>query len=226
MARIQTIKDKKNVVNILIVDDHKLLRQGLKEMLSSLKKSLNIQITEAASGAQAILKINQKDFKLIIVDYQMPDTSGLETIRRILIFKPRMKIIVLSNYDELAFVESVRDAGAKGYLLKNIESAELLKAVTKVLRGGIYYSSEIVLKLLENENQMPSNRFDKIKLTDREVEILKLIGMELSSEQISQKLFISKKTVDVHRQNLLHKLNVKNAAGLVKMAYQMHLLED
>jgi DNA-binding NarL/FixJ family response regulator len=227
MAKLQNVKRKKDIVNVLIVDDHKLLRQGLRKMLSSLKKFLSIQITEADSGAQAILKINQKDFNLIIMDYQMPDTSGLETIRRILRFKPKMKIIVLSNYDELVFVESVRDAGAKGYILKNIESEELLKAVTAVLQGNIYYSNEIALKLIEaSDNNKPSDTFKKAQLTKRETEILQLIGMELSTQEIAEKLFISKKTVDSHRQNLLHKLNVKNAAGLAKAALKMNLLED
>lgn len=227
MAKLQAIKKRIELVNILIVDDHKLLRQGLKKMLSSLKKYLNIQITEADSGAQAILKINQKDFNLIIMDYQMPDTSGLETIRRILRFKPRMKIIILSNYDDLVFVESVRDAGAKGYLLKDIESEELLKAITKVLAGNIYYSNEIALKLLEsNENHKPLNKFGNVKLTKREMEILKLIAMELSTGEIAEKLFISKKTVDTHRQNLRYKLNAKNTVALVKAAYKMNLLKD
>jgi DNA-binding NarL/FixJ family response regulator len=161
------------------------------------------------------------------MDYKMGNTTGLETIRRIRRFKPRMKIIILSNYDELAFVESVRDAGAKGYLLKDIESEELSKAINTVLAGKIYYSSEIALKLLEaNENHEPSNRMGKIKLTKRELEILKLIGMELSTAAIAEKLFISKKTVDSHRQNLLHKLNLKNTAGLVNMAHKMNLLGD
>lgn len=227
MAQLQTIKKEKPLVNTLIVDNHKMLRQGLKKMLSSLKKNLNIQITEADSGAQAILKINQNDFDIVIMDYQMPEISGLETIRRILRFKPRMKIIVLSNYDELAYVESVRDAGAKGYILKDIESEELLKAIITVLSGNIYYSNEIALKLLEsNENHKPSNRFGSAQLTKRELEILKLIAMELSTEEIAEKLFISKKTVDTHRQNLLHKLKVKNTAGLVKAAYKMKLLGD
>lgn len=227
MARLQTIKKKNKIVDILIVDDHKVLRQGLKKMLSSLKKYLNIQIAEADSGAQAILKINQKDFDLIIMDYKMPDTSGLETIRRIRRFKSRMKIIILSNYDDLVFVESVREAGAKGYLLKDIEPDELLKAINTVLAGKIYYSNEIALKLLEsNVSQKTSNRIATAKLTKRELEILKLIAMELSTAAIAEKLFISKKTVDTHRQNLLHKLKVKNTAGLVKAAYKMELIED
>lgn len=227
MAQLQTVKKKRKVINLLIVDDHKVLRQGLKKMLAPLKKSLNIQITEADSSAQAIFKINQKDFNLIIMDYQMPDASGLETIRRILRFKRMMKIIILSNYDELVFVESVREAGAKGYLLKDIDSEELFKAITTVLKGGIYYSNPIALKLIEStENTETSNRLVKAKLTNREIEILRLIAMELSTAAIAEKLFISKKTVDSHRQNLRHKLNVKNTAGLVKAAYKMKLLED
>lgn len=227
MAKLQSLKRKKDLKNILIVDDHKVLRQGLKKMLAPRKKELNIQITEADSGAQAILKINNNDFDLIIMDYKMSDTTGLETIRRIRRFKPLMKIIILSNYDELAYVESVRDAGAKGYLLKDIESVELFKAITTVLDGGIYYSNEIALKLIESkENNETANRLMKAKLTKREIEILKLIAMALSTKEIAEKLFISIKTVDSHRQNLLHKLNVKNTAGLVKAAYKMKLLDD
>jgi DNA-binding NarL/FixJ family response regulator len=227
MAKLQTIKKKNKVVNLLIVDDHKMLRQGLKKMLSPLKKNLDIQITEADSGAQAILKINHNDFDLIIMDYKMGETTGLETIRRIRRFKRRMKIIILSNYNELVYVESVRDAGAKGYLLKNIESEELSKAITTVLEGGIYYSNEIALKLIESkENNETATRLMKAKLTKREIEVLKLIAMELSNKQIAKKLFISIKTVDSHRQNLVHKLNVKNSVGLVKAAYKMKLLRN
>jgi DNA-binding NarL/FixJ family response regulator len=227
MAKLQTIKKKNKVVNLLIVDDHKMLRQGLKKMLSPLKKNLDIQITEADSGAQAILKINHNDFDLIIMDYKMGETTGLETIRRIRRFKRRMKIIILSNYNELVYVESVRDAGAKGYLLKDIESEELSKAITTVLEGGIYYSNEIALKLIESkENNETATRLMKAKLTKREIEVLKLIAMELSNKQIAKKLFISIKTVDSHRQNLVHKLNVKNSVGLVKAAYKMKLLRN
>jgi len=227
MDQLKNLKEKKNLLNILIVDDHKVLRQGLKKMLAPLKKELNIKITEADSGSQAMLKINDNDFDLIIMDYKMPDTTGLEMIGCIRRFKPLMKIIILSYYDELAFVESVRDAGAKGYLLKDIEPAELFKAITTVLEGGIYYSSEIVLKLMESkENNKPVNRLMKATLTKREIEILNLIAMELSNKQISEKLFISIKTVDSHRQNLLHKLNVKNTAGLVNAAHKMNLLGD
>jgi DNA-binding NarL/FixJ family response regulator len=227
MAKLQTIKKKNKVVNLLIVDDHKMLRQGLKKMLSPLKKNLDIQITEADSGAQAILKINHNDFDLIIMDYKMGETTGLETIRRIRRFKRRMKIIILSNYNELVYVESVRDAGAKGYLLKDIESEELSKAIITVLEGGIYYSNEIALKLIESkENNETATRLVKAKLTKREIEVLKLIAMELSNKQIAKKLFISIKTVDSHRQNLVHKLNVKNSVGLVKAAYKMKLLRN
>ena len=226
MDQLKNLKEKKNLLNILIVDDHKVLRQGLKKMLAPLKKELNIKITEADSGSQAMLKINDNDFDLIIMDYKMRDTTGLEMIGCIRRFKPLMKIIILSYYDELAFVESVRDAGAKGYLLKDIEPAELFKAITTVLEGGIYYSSEIVLKLMESkENNKPVNRLMKATLTKREIEILNLIAMELSNKQISEKLFISIKTVDSHRQNLLHKLNVKNTAGLVKAAYRLNLFD-
>jgi DNA-binding NarL/FixJ family response regulator len=218
---------KQKLIQILIVDDHKVLRQGLKKMISSLKPKLTAEIWEADSGAQAMLKVEKKDFDLIIMDYQMPDSSGLETIRRILRFKTKQKIIILSNYDTLVYVESVMGAGAKGYLLKSFEADELLKAINTVISGKKYYSNEIAIKLLEaSENNNSSKLVLKNNLTKREVEVLKLIAMELTDKQISEKLFISIRTVGTHRQNLKQKLNVKNTAGLVKAAIKMNLMDD
>jgi DNA-binding NarL/FixJ family response regulator len=218
---------KQKLIQILIVDDHKVLRQGLKKMISSLKPKLTAEIWEADSGAQAMLKVEKKDFDLIIMDYQMPDSSGLETIRRILRFKTKQKIIILSNYDTLVYVESVMGAGAKGYLLKSFEADELLKAINTVISGKKYYSNEIAIKLLEaSENNNSSKLVLKNNLTKREVEVLKLIAMEFTDKQISEKLFISIRTVGTHRQNLKQKLNVKNTAGLVKAAIKMNLMDD
>jgi DNA-binding NarL/FixJ family response regulator len=218
---------KQKLIQILIVDDHKVLRQGLKKMISSLKPKLTAEIWEADSGAQAMHKVEKKDFDLIIMDYQMPDSSGLETIRRILRFKTKQKIIILSNYDTLVYVESVMGAGAKGYLLKSFEADELLKAINTVISGKKYYSNEIAIKLLEaSENNNSSKLVLKNNLTKREVEVLKLIAMEFTDKQISEKLFISIRTVGTHRQNLKQKLNVKNTAGLVKAAIKMNLMDD
>lgn len=227
MAILKELNLKKKVINILIVDDHKMLRQGFKNMLGFLKQTFSLKIQEAESGEEAIRKINRLEFDLVFMDYQMPGISGIETIRRVLRFKPLMKFLVLSTYDQLDFVESAMDAGAKGYLLKNVEAPELLKAINVVLQDKNYYSQEIAIKLLdsiENNNTMQL-RQRKI-LTNREMEVLKLIATELTNDEIAKKLFISKKTVNSHRQHLLSKLHAKNTAGLVKAAFRMKMVEE
>jgi len=225
MAHIKPFNTLKKDISLLIVDDHQLVRQGLKKMILSLKSPYVMKLTEAENGEEAIRKINQKEFDMVFMDYQMPGHSGLETIYRILRFKPQQKIIVLSNYDEITFVESVRDAGAKGYLLKNIESPELLKAISSVLAGFTYYSSDITLKLLEaGENSAYQNNVKQNLLTARETEVLTLIAMELKNEEIARRLFISKRTVDTHRRNIKLKLEVKNTAGLTREAIKMKLV--
>lgn len=227
MAILKRLNPQNKLISILIVDDHKMLRQGFKNILFSIKQSLPLHIEEAASGEEAIKKISDTDYDLVFIDYQMPGISGVETIYRILRFRPLLKILALSSYDELAFVESMRDAGAKGYLLKNVEGPELLKAIKSVLDGKNYYSQEIAIKLLENmENKETTGTQRRKILTKRETEVLQWIAMELTNDEIAQKLFVSKKTVNSHRQHLLAKLHAKNTAGLVKAAIRMKLIEE
>ncbi len=226
MASVKPFNTHKPTIHILIVDDHQMVRQGLKKMLLSLNSTFLIKTSEADCGKKAIEKLNQKQYDIVFIDYQMPENSGLETINQILRFKPAQKIIVISNYDQLAYLESVRSAGAMGYLLKNIESPELLKAINRILQGKLYYSNDVMLKLIEAEerNVVQENKIKNL-LTKREIEVLRLIANELNNDQIGKKLFISPKTVQSHRQNLLIKLGVKNTAGLVKNAYQLKLID-
>ena len=225
MAQVKSTPLTKKGINVLIVDDHQMVRQGLKKMLLSLKPYRLIKVTEAENGESALRKIEKTPFDLVFMDYQMPGLSGLESIYRILRFKPLLKIITLSNYDELSFVESVRDAGAKGYLLKNIESPELLKAINTILEGNIYYSSDIAIKLLDAaESRTTEKKPEKNHLTRREMEVLNLIAMELKNKEIAERLFISERTVGTHRRNIMMKLQVRNSVGLLKEALRMELL--
>lgn len=132
------IKQNGSVINVLVIDDHKMIRDGLKVMLASLSKFQLFKLVEADSGEDAIKKISKTSFEVVIMDYQMPGLSGAETIHRILRFRPKMKILALSNYDELSYIQSMMDAGAKGYILKNIEPAEMLNAIRTILADKIY----------------------------------------------------------------------------------------
>jgi len=185
------------------------------------------KVLEAESGEEAMRILSNNKVEFVIIDYQLPGVSGSETIQRILRFKPAISILALSNYDEIAYVESMMNAGAKGYVLKNIEPVELLKAIRKIQAGETYYCSEVSVKLIESVK--PDN--DKAKsvrsiLTPREMQVLKMIVMQMTNEEIANKLFLSKRTIDTHRQNLINKLQVKNTAGLVKIAFNLDLVKE
>ncbi|MFL5789856.1 MAG: response regulator, partial [Flavisolibacter sp.] len=210
-----------SVIQLLIVDDHKMVRDGLKVMLSSLKKMMQFNIDEAENGEEAIRKASQKQYDIIIVDYHMPGLAGPEAVIRLIRYRPQAKILALSNYDEVQYVQSMIDAGAKGYVLKNIEPAQLLTAIKTILDNKMYYSNEVATKLIEVVKKDPiKSLWTEEGLTRRELEILRMIAMEMTNDEISKKLNIGKRTVDSHRQNLLNKLHAKNTVGLIKAAYK------
>lgn len=212
-------------INVLIIDDHKMVRDGLKMMLVAMKKCFRFRIAEASSGEDALRKISRENFELVIIDYQLPGISGVETIHRTLRFRPATKILVLSHYDELPCIQAMMDAGARGYVLKSIEPGELQNAITTVLQNNIYFSNTAALKLIESQKEVTVKQLqEKSQLTPRQLEILQWIAEELTTDEIAQKLSLSKRTVDTHRQNLINKLQVKNTVGLVKAAIRLNLL--
>lgn len=221
----KTMLLNETLINVLLIDDHKMVRDGLKSMLLSLNKFYSFKIFEAETAESALSKMSKEKFDLIIMDYRLPGLSGAEVVYRMLRYQPEMKILVLSSYDELAYIQSMVDAGAKGYVLKSIEPGEMLKAIKTILSGKIYYCSEVAVKLLDASSLSPVKTDNaKSLLTKREIEVLQMIAMELTNEEIARKLFVAKRTVDSHRQNLIHKLQVKNTVGLVKAAYQLDLI--
>ncbi len=214
-------------LSLLIVDDHQMIRDGIRVMLESQEGSCKFLITEADSGEEAIRKILRFQFDAIIVDYQMPGISGAETVRSIMMYRPASKILALSNYDELSYISEMLSAGAKGYVLKNIEPAQLVNAVQTIMCDRPYYSNEVAVKLLDAErNHIRTSTPDSYGLTKREIEILRMIALEMTNDEISETLKIAKRTVDSHRQNLLHKLHVKNTVGLIKAAYEFRLIKS
>lgn len=213
-------------IRLLIVDDHQMVRDGIKVMLSQLKKTFQFDIKEAENVAEALRKIATLEFDLVLMDYQMPGIHGAEAVIQILRYQPHTKIIALSNYDELSYIESMMAAGAMGYILKNIDPAQLLMAIKTVRSGQPYYSNEVALKLIEGvKNEKVKKPLDQYGLTRRELEVLKLIALEMTNDEIAQQLFVSKRTVDTHRQHLLTKLQAKNTVGLLNTAYRLGLIE-
>jgi len=212
------------LINILIVDDHWMLRQGLKHILNTQKKAGRFRIEEAENGKDALAKIRQTDFDLVLLDYEMPGLNGAEVARQMLAFKP-LNILALSNYDELSIIEEMRDAGIKGYILKNIEPADFLKAIKVVLAGKTYYSNDVYARLLDGEKGSAKRPKPASELTRRELEVLQMIVQEKTNAEIAEALSIEKSTVDSHRHHLLGKLQARNTAGLIKAAYRLDLIK-
>ncbi len=218
------IKKKLETINLLIVDDHKMVRDGIRVMLESQNKTYQFAITEAENGEHAVEKVLQKNYDIVLIDYQLPKMSGSETVEKIMYYRPGNKILALSNYDEVTYINNMVKAGAKGYILKNVEPAELLTAIKTILNNKKYYSNEVAVKLIEYENELPVD-VNNFGLSKQQLAILKMIAEEMSNDEIAKKLNVAKRTVDSHRQNILHKLNVKNTAGMIKVAYLLKLIE-
>jgi DNA-binding NarL/FixJ family response regulator len=215
--------NEKQIVRLLIVDDHQMVRDGIRVMLESQNKAYTFAITEAENGEDAIKNVLKYDYDIILIDYQLPKMTGMETVERILLYKPTTKILALSNYDELTYINNMLKAGVSGYILKNVEPVELIAAIKTILNDKVFYSNEVAIKLIESKKRTVAS-IDKYSLTKRELEILKLITAEKTNDEISSLLCIAKSTVDSHRQNLLIKLGVKNTVGLTKIAIEAKLI--
>ncbi|MDA9563817.1 response regulator transcription factor [Flavobacteriales bacterium] len=217
------------MINILLVDDHKIIRDGIRAMLDFID-TFNI-VGECESGHEVIPFITQNEVDIIIMDINMPDMNGIEVTELVISKFPAAKIIALTMHDQESYITKILKAGAMGYVLKNAGQDVLGEAINSVYAGKTYFSagvSEIMMsKYLKNPSKkFVSNSMTSIDdLTSREKEIIALIADELTNNEIADKLFISARTVDTHRRNLLQKLGVKNTAGLVKFALQNNLAE-
>lgn len=208
--------------NLVIVDDHPLLLTGIKSLVST--AGYNV-VGEFNNGKDAIQFIEQNQVHLVITDINMPLLNGIELCRLVKALHKDIKVMILSMYDHLTAIKEALGAEADGYILKETEQKEFLMAIQKILDGGIYFSQAII-PILYNQYQKEKKQIIEIAaLTSREKEILQLIAQELTSEEISAKLFISKKTVDNHRAHLLVKTNSKSTIGLVKFAIKNNLIQ-
>ncbi|MFB2119121.1 response regulator [Parapedobacter sp. 2B3] len=205
---------------ILLVDDHVILIDGLTSLLQSKPDVEVAAVTSSANFALAYL--TKEPFDLLITDYSMPDMDGLTLVQRAKALRPLLKIIVLTMHDETPIIRSVMAAGVDAYVLKKYARQELFHAIDAVVSGRQYWSQEVTKALLHAHNIDTGNI--AVDLTDRELEVLRLIVQEQTSKQIADQLFISDRTVETHRKNLLRKTGSNNTIGLIKYAYQHKLL--
>ncbi|MGQ9620123.1 MAG: response regulator [Bacteroidales bacterium] len=209
-------------IKIIIVDDHHLFRNGLKLLLETIPE---FEIAgEASSGLEFLEILLKVDADIALVDINMPALDGIEATSQALKIKPGLQIIALSMYGEEDYYYKMTDAGARGFILKDSDISEVKEAIYTVRRGGSYFSQQ----LLHNVIQKIKHRETEIKaarLSKREKEILMKICEGSSNQEIADELFISKRTVDKHRANLLSKTNSKNTASLILYAIKNKLIK-
>lgn len=229
LFRIITVLNKTIMkkLKILLVDDHKMIRDGIRSMLESQENEYKFIIDEAEDGEQGIIKAKTHP-DIIIMDYQLPNISGAEAAAKILENDPGTKILALSNYNEYMYIDKMIKTGVKGFILKNIAPEELLKAIEAILNGGSYYSNEVTTKLVTfDSNSSHTVKSIAVKekieslLSRREIEVLRYIVNACTNDEIGENLNISRRTAETHRQNILKKLDIKNTATLMKYAMPM-----
>ncbi len=210
-------------LRILIVDDHAIVREGLKRLLDATDS--NWKVTEAATGLEALDRLRCEPFDVAIVDVSMPGMSGLEFVRRAHGDFPRLRVLMLSMHAEEQYAMRAFKAGASGYVTKDSATRELADAVRKVAAGGVYVSSvlaeQMVLHL--NGSQEPSRH---TQLSDREMEVLRRLAAGSRPTEIADALHISIKTVSTHKSRILERLQLPNAAALIRYAMEHGLTED
>lgn len=209
---------------ILIVDDHALFRSGLRLLLSSSGKY--DVVGEASNGIEMLQHLKSQIPDVILLDISMPDMDGIEAASTAFETYPNLRIITLSMYGEEDYYFKMVGLGVKGFLLKNSDINEVFSAIESVMEGGSYFSQELLFNLVSNlrsSNEMVED--DNATLSNRELEILLLICKGLTNTEIADSLFISKRTVDKHRANILEKTQCKNTANLVVYAIKTGLVE-
>lgn len=218
------MSDEQNkIIKVLIADDHQMFIDGLKALL---KREKSIQITgEVSNGADAYEFIRQLPPDLLITDISMPGMSGVELTRLVKLNFPEVKVLVLSMYNDREIVSEILMSEAEGYILKNTGRQELLNAIHRIADNSTYYSNEVLNIMMTRMKKQKAIEKNTAVLTSREIEIVKLIMEEFSSEEIAEKLFISKRTVDTHRKNIIQKTNTRTLVGLIKFAIENSLVE-
>jgi DNA-binding NarL/FixJ family response regulator len=213
-------------IKIILVDDHALFRDGIKSILDEEESILVID--EAPDGKMLFEKLQKQEPDLIITDISLPDISGIEITRRLTKLYPNIKVLMLSMHNNEEFILSSLQAGAVGYLSKDINSHELMQAINSVMSGSLYFNKEISQTIINNYrsgNTKSTESVSNFNLTDRELEVIKLIGEGLINKEIADKLNISIRTVDAHKNHIMHKLDLKSTVDLVKYAIKNKLIE-
>jgi DNA-binding NarL/FixJ family response regulator len=208
-------------IKIFIVDDHQIVIDGLRSLLTGVEGLEIVGFTTTSTQALSDMQKTKPD--ILLTDVMMPGMTGQQLAKQVRANMPGIKILALSMSGQGDIVdEMINDADINGYVLKNIGKEELQKAIRKIAGGGIYFSEE-VLKELEKQSRIKKES-EEAQLTQREIEIVRLIEKELGNKEIAEQLFISERTVETHRKNIFRKTQTNSVIGLVKYAYEHKLV--
>lgn len=219
------------VIRIALVDDHTLFRSGLRSLLA-LREGFEI-VADVGNGEEFLALVDKTEIDVVFMDISMPGIDGVETTRRALAVCPTLRVITLSMYGDDHYYRLMLESGASGFVLKDSDIEEVYAAVDAVMAGDSYFSEALLGSFTRNMSRLvgeatqvdESETIGEEMLSDREVEILVEVCRGLSNQEIADKLFISKRTVDKHRANILEKTGCKNTANLVVYAIKNHLVE-
>ncbi|WP_343307540.1 response regulator transcription factor [Chitinophaga niabensis] len=215
-------------IKVAIADDHKIFRSGV---INTLTPYENISVVFEAEDGEHLLEImQQQQPDVILMDLKMPKMDGIQATIKVREKYPQVKVIILTMYEDDNFIVHLVENGANAYLLKNSEPEEIYEAICTTFDKGFYFNENVNLALLKkvlhkNKQQFKPTFKNEVQLSDRELEVLKLICNEFTTQEISEKIFLSPRTVEGLRQKLLEKLNVKNTVGLVLYAFRNGLIE-
>lgn len=207
-------------LKIYIVDDHQMLIDGLKALLSD-EKHISL-VGENTSAKAALKEVAEYRPDIVLTDINMPEMDGIEMTREIKRQQPEVKVIALSMYGERETISDMLKAGVSAYILKNTGKQELLKAIEKVASGGTFFSDEVSAEMMR---VYPEQAAKEISLSQREIEVIELIAREYTNAKIAEALFISERTVETHRKNIFRKTDTKSVIGLLKYCVDKRIIK-
>lgn len=212
-------------IKVFIVDDHPLILDGLTVYLKNVE---GVEVVGTAkSGEEALKKMKGNQIDILMTDIQMPKMDGIQLTEEVLKRNPKQKVLILTMFGEVGYIKRLLHLGVQGYVLKDIDKSDLLTAINEVVKGRSYFSKEItevMMNKLRGVTQKSASPLEE--LTDREKEILYLILKQKGNQEIADELFISTRTVEAHKRNLLSKTGSKNVAGLVIFALENQVFPD
>src|SRR5438874_6565515 len=204
--------------NVVVVEDHPVLREGLKQLIDGQPDLSCVAVADNTSDAKRLAAECKAD--LMLLDLRLKAGDALDLIKSLRVEHPELKVLVLSQYDELLFAERALRAGASGYIMKENATDELLRAIRKVLAGELYYSERVAAAVVQRTlREKPAGPHAGIDvLSDREMQVFQLLGASYSAREIAEQFHLSRKTIEAHSENMKHKLGLHNASELKRFA--------